>query len=117
MEVPEKWRNAAVIRATGDSSNGTNCTTSPPIQGKRGTSSPITPPSRTSCERSTRRGGVAGTGFDDPFDDDAVRIDLGREPITLTAHDWHEPEGGQVPWNQNVIGRDPAVTGWWAVES
>ena len=53
--------------------------------------------------------------FDDPFGEDAVRIDLGRAPVTLTAHDWHEPEGGQVPWNQSMIEEDPAVTGWWAV--
>ena len=53
--------------------------------------------------------------FDDPFGEDLVRIDVGRDPVTLTAHDWHEPEGGQVPWNQSMIENDPAVYGWWAV--
>ena len=53
--------------------------------------------------------------FDDPFGEDLVRIDLGRESMTLTAHDWHEPEGGSVPWDQSVIGKDPAVFGWWAL--
>ena len=58
VEVPEKWRNACRDDgATGGWSAATNSTTSPPTRGRARTSSPPTPPSRTNCGRSTKRGG------------------------------------------------------------
>jgi len=38
-----------------------------------------------------------------------------QNPVTLTAHDWHAPDG-QVPWNHEQISRQPVVNGWWAVD-
>ena len=42
----------------------------------------------------------------------------GENPARLTAHDWL-PDSGRdqdVPWNQELIRRDPAVNGRWRVE-
>ena len=38
-----------------------------------------------------------------------------QNPVTLNAHDWRA-EDRQVPWNHEMIGRQPAVNGWWAVD-
>lgn len=47
-----------------------------------------------------------------------VPIVLGHSrenPVTLTAHDWHAPDQ-QVPWNHEMIRRQPDANGWWAVD-
>lgn len=51
-----------------------------------------------------------------PAFDAQVRIVLGNDaenPATLTCHDWHSDD---VPWNQGAIQRDPPANGYWSVE-
>lgn len=48
----------------------------------------------------------------------SVPITLGhpaQNPVTLTAHDWRA-EDRQVPWHHEMIARQPAMNGWWAVD-
>ncbi|MGV3721659.1 MAG: arylsulfatase [Actinomycetota bacterium] len=48
----------------------------------------------------------------------SVPLTLGhpaQNPVTLNAHDWRAADR-QVPWNHEMIARQPAVNGWWAVE-
>ena len=54
----------------------------------------------------------------EPVFDERVNILLpaGDTPVTLTAHDWHDPQNRPVPWNQPSILKEPMSTGWWAVE-
>ena len=54
-------------------------------------------------------------------DDEVTRITLGAPAApktTLTAHDWHPPQGNarQVPWNQRMIAEDPPCNGAWFVD-
>jgi arylsulfatase A-like enzyme len=49
--------------------------------------------------------------------DEYVRLVVGSpvaNPTTLNAHDWHAPQP-QVPWNQGMIRRDHAGSGFWAI--
>ena len=49
--------------------------------------------------------------------DEYVRLVVGSpvaNPTTLNAHDWHAPQP-QVPWNQGMIRRDNAGSGFWAI--
>lgn len=50
--------------------------------------------------------------------DDYVRIGLGDEaenPAHLTCHDWHTGDG-PVPWNQPSVAKHPQDNGFWAVD-
>jgi hypothetical protein len=38
-----------------------------------------------------------------------------QNPVTLNAHDWHA-EDAQVPWNHELIAKQPLANGWWAVD-
>lgn len=38
-----------------------------------------------------------------------------QNPVTLNAHDWHAADA-QVPWNHELIAKQPLVNGWWAVD-
>jgi hypothetical protein len=46
-----------------------------------------------------------------------IVIGAEQEPETrLTAHDWHAEDDRQVPWNQEVVQKNPTSNGYWAVE-
>ena len=116
IEVPEKWRKACVMRDRWRlvGSNELYDLAADPGQKENviGGHLDVAAELRAFYDRWWK---TLEPAFDDPFGEDLVCVDLGGEPVELTAHDWHEPVGGMVPWNQPTILKDPAVNGWWAV--
>jgi arylsulfatase A-like enzyme len=51
--------------------------------------------------------------------DEQIPIVIGavEEPETrITAHDWHNDDVDQIPWNQEQVQASPQANGYWAVE-
>jgi hypothetical protein len=51
--------------------------------------------------------------------DERIPIVIGaaEEPETrITAHDWHNDDIAQIPWNQEQVQASPQANGYWAVE-
>ena len=116
VEVPEKWRKACVMkdrwRLVGRNDLFDLAADPGQTENVIGEHLDVAAELRAFYDRWWK---TLEPAFDDPFGEDAVCAELGDVLVELTAHDWHEPVGGMVPWNQPAILKDPEVNGWWAV--
>ena len=113
IEHPEKWRKSAVVTGRWRLINGQELYD---IQADPGQKSNIASANEETVGR--LRDAYEGWWTSlSPVFDDYVRIDLGSpaEPVAkLTCHDWHTDDR-PVPWNHNMVSRDPQHNGSWAV--
>ncbi|MEM9703603.1 MAG: sulfatase/phosphatase domain-containing protein, partial [Planctomycetota bacterium] len=116
IEVPEKWRTAAVMtdrwRLVGESELYD-------MAADPGQTQNVAEQNPSVVARLSRVydewWNDLSPAFDEAMTNDLVTIDLGKEPTELCSHDWHQPSNRPVPWSQRAIRNDPQSTGWWAV--
>ncbi|MFH5804890.1 arylsulfatase [Alienimonas sp. DA493] len=118
IEVPEKWRKSAVMTDRWRLVNREELYDVEADPGQKTDVAADHPQVVAELQRAYEQWWAElEPAFDDPFDEDLVRIDLGPGPVELCAHDWHQPENRPVPWSQAAIRNDPVSTGWWAVQA
>ncbi|NNJ24866.1 arylsulfatase [Alienimonas chondri] len=116
IEVPEKWRKAAVMTERWRLVGGNELydIVADPGQKRNVAEEHAEVAERLSAAYDDWWESLRPS-FDEPMSDDLVRIELGEAATELCAHDWHEPENRPVPWSQSAIRNDPQSLGWWAV--
>jgi hypothetical protein len=111
VEIPEKWRNSAVMTQRWRLINGAalyDMSVDPRQTDNVAKEHPDV------VERLRDEYEQWWTSISERFDDYSY-IPLGPDAVDevlLLCHDWH----GDVPWNQRVIREGKKANGWWAVE-
>jgi arylsulfatase A-like enzyme len=111
VERPEQWRNSAVLAADWRLIDGEELYRIDEDPGQTTDVSDDHPDVVADLRERYE------SWWDDVADrfEDYCRIDVGiGDPVTLTAHDWHEVSDG-VPWNQPTICRAPETNGFWTL--
>ncbi|MEW4925484.1 arylsulfatase [Algibacter sp. 2305UL17-15] len=114
VQVPEKWRHSAVMQNKWRLVNGTELYN---IEEDNGQKNNIAEqhPERVKAMRDFYDGWWQKVSVD--FDKE-IYFKIGAEeenPITLTSHDVHAPNG-QQPWNQSYIREGMKGSGYWSVD-
>ena len=115
IESPEKWRKSAVLTERWRLINGEELYD---LRTDPGQSKDLAAENGEIVERLRGEYETWWTHIADRFDEQVpIVIGAEQEPETrLTAHDWHSKEDAQVPWNQEVIQKNPPANGYWAIE-
>lgn len=114
VQTPQKWKQSAVLTQQWRYVNGRELYDIRADPGQQhdvaAENSEVVKRLRTECDR----------WWEDlsPVFSRDVPLVLGhpsQNPVTLNAHDWHA-EDAQVPWNHELIAKQPLVNGYWAVD-
>ncbi|MEA3364576.1 MAG: arylsulfatase [Candidatus Hydrogenedentes bacterium] len=111
VEIPEKWRNSAVMTQRWRLINGAALYD---MAADPGQTTNVAKDHPEEVERLRGEYEKWWASVSERFDDFSY-IPLGPDPVDevrLLCHDWH----GDVPWNQETIRKGKKANGWWAVE-
>jgi len=111
VEIPEKWRNSAVMTQRWRLINGAALYD---MAADPGQTTNVAKDHPEVVERLRGEYEKWWTSVSERFDDFSY-IPLGPDAVDevrLLCHDWH----GDVPWNQETIRNGKKANGWWAVE-
>jgi arylsulfatase A-like enzyme len=115
IEQPEKWRKSAVMTERWRLINGAELYD---VQADPSQASDIASENPAIVEQLRSEYEKWWAHIGERFGEQ-VPIVIGAEQeaeTRLTAHDWHSESDSQVPWNQEVVRKEPPVNGYWAVE-
>ena len=111
VEIPEKWRNSAVMTQRWRLINGAALYD---MAADPGQTADVAKAHPEVVERLRGEYEKWWASVSERFDDFSY-IPLGPDAVDevlLLCHDWH----GDVPWNQETIRKGKIANGWWAVE-
>jgi arylsulfatase A-like enzyme len=115
IEHPEKWRKSAVMTERWRLINGAELYD---MQSDPGESNDIAAGNAEIVQQLRGEYETWWAHISDRFDEQVpIVIGAEQEPETrITAHDWHAESDAQVPWNQQLIQKNPYANGYWAIE-
>lgn len=117
LEIPQKWRKAAVMTDRWRFVSDKKRRELFDIQADPGQKTDVSKAYPKVFSRLSKAYEGWYKDIGDRFED-VVRIGLGdpaENPALLTCHDWHTNDG-PVPWNHGHIRKDPNYNGIWAVD-